>query len=369
MIYCEFGTSRLMVLLLTYGSIWNYWPGGGWRNDQKITPGWTTNTSDFGYVRPSTYSNGDIICHRNATPGALSVKLKAGDIMHFQWINWVPTHHGPMMHYMASTEGADHQKVDKFKLKWNKIDEYGLIDPLHNWNTSASQPAGYWAADKLIIDGGRWDFQIPRKIAKGKYIVRAETIALHSSMIKDGTQHYPQCINIEITEGGTDPLSSGVVGTELYKPTDPGIDGIDIFKTNPIMTEYPIPGPKVHECGQAKWDQTPRPGSAPIWHGPDTAEESGFQDGKTVGRIGVDPPNGGYYGNGDSTTSSPTTTSTPSQTDSAVDSPPVDNTTTPTKPTAEPSTSLSPQSNYILSLITPPPPPAPNGKDATSNKI
>lgn len=340
-----------MVLLLTIGSIWNYWPGGGWRNEQKITPGWTTDDSDFGYVRPSTYSNGDIICHRNATPGALSVKLKAGDIMHFQWTNWIPSHHGPMMHYMASTEGVDHQKVDKFKLKWNKIDEYGLIDPLHSWNTSASQLAGYWAADKLIIDGDRWDFQIPKKIAEGKYIVRAETIALQSSMIKDGTQHYPQCINIEITEGGTDTLSGGVVGTELYKPTDPGIDSLDIFETNPIMTEYPIPGPEVHECGQAKWDQTPHAGSAPIWHGPGTAEEVGFKDGERVGPIGVDPPNGGYYGNGDSTTDSPTTTSAPSQTVSAVDSLLVANATS-NAPTTEPSTSLfSPIKLHILLIL------------------
>lgn len=348
-IYCEFSPSHLRIALLTNGSIWNYWPGGGWRNDQKITPGWTTDTLDFGYVRPSTYSNGDIICHRKATPGALSVKLKAGDILHFQWTNWVPTHHGPMMHYMASTEGVDHQKVDKFKLKWNKIDEYGLIDPLHSWNTSANQPAGYWAADKLIIDGGRWDFQIPKKIAKGKYIVRAETVAVHSSLIKDGTQHYPQCINIEITEGGTDTLSGGVVGTELYNPSDPGIGNFDIFKTNPIMTKYPIPGPKVHECGQARWDQTPRPGSAPIWYGPSTGEEFGFKDGKTVGRIGVDPPNGGYYGNSDFTTDSLTTALTPNKTNSAVDPPPAA-TTTSTASNTEPGTSLSSHSNYLISL-------------------
>lgn len=254
-----------------------------------------------------------------------------------------------MMHYMASTEGVDHEKVDKFKLKWNKIDEYGLIDPVHSWNTSASHPAGYYAADKLIIDGGRWDFQIPKKIAKGKYIVRAETMALHSSMIKDGTQHYPQCINIEVIEGGSDTLSGGVVGTELYKPTEPGIDSLDIFKTNPILTEYPIPGLQVHECGQAKWDQTPHPGSAPIWHGPSTAQEFGFKDGKTVGVIGVDPPNGGYYGNGDSTTDSPTT-SQPSKTESAVD-PTMTSKITSEAPTTKPSKSLSPQSNPLLSSL------------------
>lgn len=245
------------------------------------------------------------------------------------------------MHYMASTEGVEHSKVDKFKLKWNKMDEYGLIDPLHSWNTSAAQPAGYWAADKLIMEGGRWDFQIPKSIAKGKYVVRAETIAVHSSMIKDGTQHYPQCINIEITEGGTDTLSGGVVGTELYNASGPGINNFNIFSTKPIMNEYPIPGPKVHEIGQAKWDQTPHPGSAPIWSGPDSEEEYGFKDGKTVGRIGVDPPNGGFYGNGDLTTDPPLIIngSTPNDnTNSAIDPPPTASTAS---PNTKASTSLS----------------------------
>lgn len=258
------------------------------------------------------------------------------------------------MHYMASTEGVAHPKVDKFKLKWNKMDEYGLIDPLHSWNTSASQPAGYWAADKLIMDGGRWDFQIPKNIAKGKYVVRAETIAVHSSMIKDGTQHYPQCINIEITEGGTDTLSGGVVGTELYNASEPGINNFNIFSTKPIMTEYPIPGPKVHEIGQAKWDQTPHPGSAPIWYGPDSVEEYGFKDGKTVGRIGVDPPNGGFYGNGDLTTDPLIIIgSTPNNTNSAVDPPLTATTSSTASPNTKPSTSLfsTPFKNYFESSL------------------
>lgn len=59
-----------------------------------------------------------------------------------------------MMHYMANA-GGDFASVDKFKLKWNKIDQLGLIDPDHSWNTSASLPAGYYAADQLIMQGGR----------------------------------------------------------------------------------------------------------------------------------------------------------------------------------------------------------------------
>lgn len=201
-----------------------------------------------------------------------------------------------MMHYMANA-GGDFASVDKFKLKWNKIDQLGLIDPDHSWNTSANQPAGYYAADRLIMQGGRWDFQIPEAIGPANYILRAETIAIHSSMIKDGTQHYPQCINIEVTEGGSDYLYGGVIGTELYKPTDPGIGDFNIFVTNPIYSNYPIPGPPIHECGQKGYDQTPHFGSAPKWHGPDTAEPYGLNsDSYPVGKIGVDAPNGPTYG-------------------------------------------------------------------------
>lgn len=292
-------------------SIENYYPRP-WRETQRVSPGWTTNTKDWGFVRPSTYANGDIICHKDATPGKKSVKVKAGDILHLQWSHWVPTHHGPMMHYLANA-GADFASIDKFKLKWNKIDQLGLIDPDHSWNTSAAQPAGYYAADQLIVQGGRWDFQIPEAIAKGNYVLRAETIAIHSSMIKDGTQHYPQCINIEVTEGGSDHLYGGVFGTELYKPTDPGIGIFNAFATNPVLSNYPIPGPPIHECGQKGYDQTPRFGSAPKWNGPDSAEPYGLNgDYYPVGKIGVGSPNGKTYGNSPAakTTSSATIAAT-----------------------------------------------------------
>lgn len=224
-----------------------------------------------------------------------------------------------MMHYMANA-GDDFASVDKFKLKWNKIDQLGLIDPDHSWNTSAAQPAGYYAADQLIMQGGRWDFQIPKSIAKAKYILRPETIAIHSSMIKDGTQHYPQCINLEVTEGGSDYLYGGVVGTELYKPTEPGIGNFNIFVTNPIYSNYPIPGPPVHECGQKSYDQTPHFGSAPKWHGPDSAQPYGLnEDLYPIGKIGVDAPNGPNYGNSPAATTAPGATTVPTTTAPAAD--------------------------------------------------
>lgn len=290
-----------------------------WRDTQKVSPGWTINTPNYGYVSPSTYANGDIICHTDATPGKLSVKVKAGDILHLQWSHWLPTHHGPMMHYLANA-GADFASVDKFKLKWNKIDQLGMIDPDHSWNMSATQPAGYYAADQLIVQGGRWDFQVPEAIAKGNYVLRAETIAIHYSMLKDGTQHYPQCINIEVTEGGSDHLYGGVIGTQLYNPNEPGIGIFNVFSTHPVLSNYSIPGPPIHECGQKGYNQTPRFGSAPKWNGPDSAEPFGLgNDFYPVGKIGVDAPNGETSGNSPAaeTTTSATTAATTAATTTA----------------------------------------------------
>lgn len=61
------------------------------------------------------------------------------------------------------------------------------------------------------------------------------------------------------------------------------------------MTEYPIPGPKVCTYMSAAKRNGTRLHALVLLrsgYGPGTAEEIGFKDGKTVGRIGVDPPNG-----------------------------------------------------------------------------
>ena len=85
---------------------------------------------------------------------------------------------------------------------------------------------------------------IPSSIAAGNYVLRHEIIALHSARTINGAQNYPHCINLKVTGSGTDKLSSGTLGTALYKPGQPGIE-IDIYK--PL--QYQMPGPPLFKGG------------------------------------------------------------------------------------------------------------------------
>lgn len=124
--------------------------------------------------------------------------------------------------------------MDKTTLKFNKIDEKGLV----SWD---AQP-GHWATDELLAAGKTWTVQIPQSVAPGNYVLRHELIGLHEGNRDNGAQNYPQCINLKITGSGTDGLASGTLGTALYTPTDPGIK-VDIYNK---LDYYQIPGPALY---------------------------------------------------------------------------------------------------------------------------
>ena len=98
-----------------------------------------------------------------------------------------------------------------------------------------------WASDTLIANNNSWTVTIPKDIAPGNYVLRHEIIALHQSENINGAQNYPQCVNIQVTGGGS-ANPSGVPGTELYHATDPGIL-VNIYKTTDT---YAIPGPSLY---------------------------------------------------------------------------------------------------------------------------
>lgn len=161
----------------------------------------------------------------------------AGGTIELQWTKWPESHHGPVIDYLANCNG-ECTSVEKTSLKFNKIDELGLLDD--------SNPPGSWASDKLIAANNSWTTTIPKCIAPGNYVLRHEIIALHSSGQANGAQNYPQCVNIKVTGSGADKLASGTAGTALYKPTDPGIL-VSIYQ----KLAYLIPGPKLYSCGSS----------------------------------------------------------------------------------------------------------------------
>ena len=199
----------------------------------KVAGWYAPEDIDTGYV--NNYQHQDIICHKGATPGEAYVPVVAGGSLGLQWTNWPADHHDAILDYLAVC-GDDCTTVDKTTLLWNKIDEAGLID--------GSDPPGFWASNDMIANNNSWAVTIPPFIAPGKYVLRHEIIALHASHNYGtaGAQAYPQCINLDITGSGTDPLRSGTLGTELYTADDAGIY-LNIYWQP--LTSYDIPGPPV----------------------------------------------------------------------------------------------------------------------------
>ena len=206
------------------------------------------------YVLPPGYNSPDIICHNGATPGNLWVEVDAGGDITLQWTDWPISHKGDVVSYLAPVGDVDFKDVKKETLGWHKFQEDGM----HTQPPSNSK-AGEWASDTFIADGSKITLQIPSYVAKGKYVLRNEQIALHGANPHGGgAQNYPQCINILVTGGsGTDDLSSGgTLGTDLYKPSDSGVN-VNLYL--PIKN-YVIPGPALYNGGgQGGGKVTPSP--------------------------------------------------------------------------------------------------------------
>lgn len=213
-----------------------------YQEERNNPVGWKTpDNHHISYISPSSYEKPDIICHINATPANHSVTVKAGHQIKIQWTNWPKGHHGPVIDYLARCNGPC-AKAEKTLLKFNKIDEKGMIA-----DTPAPGQPGTYATDELIAAGSSWIVTIPEDIAPGEVVLRHEIISLHVGYEPDGAQHYPQCINLIITGSGTDKLEGGTLGESLYKPTDPGID-INIYEHH---QSYIIPGPPLYKGGSS----------------------------------------------------------------------------------------------------------------------
>jgi len=141
-----------------------------------------------------------------------------------------PSHHGPVISYLAKIPDAQQSTVTG--LQWFKIYQDGLI--------AANQS---WGVDRMIANKGKVTFTIPPCIAAGQYLLRHEMIALHAAASYPGAQFYMECAQIQITGGGnTSPATVSFPGA--YKGTDPGI-AINIYQT---LANYTVPGPSVFSC-------------------------------------------------------------------------------------------------------------------------
>lgn len=105
--------------------------------------------------------------------------------------------------------------MDKSALAFFKIDEHGLLSPASSGNT------GYWTLDSLVANDNSWAITIPQDLRPRAYVLRHEVVNLDT--LKGKAQHFPQCINIEVTGNGAQVPPQGIVGTKLYRADDSGI--------------------------------------------------------------------------------------------------------------------------------------------------
>jgi len=81
-----------------------------------------------------------------------------------------------------------------------KVAQVGLV--------SGSIKSGVWGASEMASNNNSWTFTIPRGVSDGSYLVRVETIALHSMP----AQVYPECMQVSVTGGaGVEPSADQLV--------------------------------------------------------------------------------------------------------------------------------------------------------------
>jgi cellulase len=179
---------------------------------------------------------------RGGTPAPEFVKAAAGDKLSIQWYHARPNdpsdyplahdHFGSVVTYIAAyTESQPTGPI------WTKIHEAGYKD-------------GQWATTKLIANGGKVDFSLPKSLKKGKYIIRQEVIALHQADFRPdeqadrGAEFYPGCLQFDVTKGGDAVPNQKYDLNKGYTYTDPGLDFNVHYPEVPYDT-YKPPGPKV----------------------------------------------------------------------------------------------------------------------------
>ena len=74
--------------------------------------------------------------------------------------------------YLAQCPGSTCTGVNSNTLEWFKIDEAGLL--------SGTIYDGEWGSGKMIADNSSWTTTIPSTVPSGNYLIRFETIPLHS---------------------------------------------------------------------------------------------------------------------------------------------------------------------------------------------
>ncbi|KZV62317.1 carbohydrate-binding module family 1 protein [Peniophora sp. CONT] len=201
-------------------------------------------------------TSNDLACNANASPSSGLCQVMPGDTVTVE-MHQQPKdrscaneaiggdHFGPVQVYMAKVDDAT--TAVGSSQSWFKIGEMGL--PSNN--------PDYWATEVLNDNCGHFTVTVPKDIAPGNYLLRAEVIALHVASSPGGAQFYASCFQVNVGGSGT-AKPSGVKIPGAYGASDPGIL-INIYQT---LATYNIPGPTPYNSASPVPVATPWPKTA-----------------------------------------------------------------------------------------------------------
>ncbi|RYC61687.1 hypothetical protein CHU98_g4514 [Xylaria longipes] len=148
------------------------------------------------------------------------------------------SHHGPITAYLAAV--SDAATVTAVNSDWFKIYE-------DTFNPSTK----VWGVDNMRAANGWVKFKLPTCITNSDYLLRVETLALHSAYSQGGAQFYTSCAQIRVSGGGSTKPSSTVRFPGYYSNTGSDIM-INIYGATgqPDMNgqAYPAHGPALFTC-------------------------------------------------------------------------------------------------------------------------
>ncbi|KAF9568717.1 glycoside hydrolase family 61 protein [Agrocybe pediades] len=198
-----------------------------------------TNTGDWVNVRKTNNFNSqapvtdvtstDLRCYTSQTNAkASTATVTAGSTIGFQADG--PIYHpGVINVYMAKAPNGDASSFDGSGNVWFKVYQMTAV--------ANGQTITFPSASMTTVN-----FQIPKNLPSGQYLVRVEQIALHAASTFGGAQFYISCGQINVTGGGSGTPGPLVAIPGVYTGNEPGIL-INIYY--PIPTTYIQPGPAV----------------------------------------------------------------------------------------------------------------------------
>ncbi|KAF2471776.1 glycoside hydrolase family 61 protein-like protein [Lindgomyces ingoldianus] len=179
-------------------------------------------------------NSADMRCFQNRI-GSSTATVAAGDTLGFVAMAQI-SHFGPLQFYMAKVpDSADINTWEPSGSVWFKVAKIDAV-PSANGGALTSDEKTWPAYKKTQVD-----FQIPKNVPSGKYLVRVESIALHQASSAGGAQIYLSCAQVEVKGGGNGQPGPLVAFPGAYKSGEAGL----IWSYYPVKTSYTAPGPPV----------------------------------------------------------------------------------------------------------------------------